>query len=122
MQITNYQMQNVLKVYSRQLSKNTLSKKNNVAAEKPQADKISISIEGKLKAIYNNVTTDIVNRITRGDQDDKPEKADHEIAKQFQHKIERENNNIKAKFFYNTIDNSKKKTNSLSIKDFNQAA
>jgi len=117
MQITNYQMQNVLKVYSRQLSKNTLSKKNNVAAEKPQADKISISIEGKLKAIYNNVTTDIVNRITRGDQDDKPEKADHEIAKQFQHKIERGNNN-KTDFLYNTIDNSKKKIHSLSIKRF----
>ena len=117
MQITNYQMQNVLKVYSRQLSKNTLSKKNNAAAEKQKTDKISISIEGKLKAIYNNVTADIVNRITRGDQDDKPEKADYRIAKQFQHKIERENNN-KTDFFYNTIDNSKKKTNSLSIKRF----
>jgi len=121
MQITNYQMQNVLKVYSRQLSKNTLSKKNNAPAEKQQDDKISISIEGKLKAIYNNVTTDIVNRITRGDQGDKPEKADHEIAKQFQNKIERENNNKKTEFLYNTIDNSKKKTNSLSIKGFNQA-
>ena len=118
MQITNYQMQNVLKVYSRQLSKNTLSKKNNAAAGKQQADKISISIEGKLKAICNNVATDIVDRITRCDQDDKPEKADHEIAKQFQHKIERENSNKKANFFYNTIDNSKKKTNSLSIKRF----
>jgi len=117
MQITNYQMQNVLKVYSRQLSKNTLSKKNNASAEKPQADKISISIEGKLKAIYNDIATDIVNRITRGEQSDKPEKADYRIAKQFQHKIERENNN-KTDFFYNTIDNSKKKTNSLSIKRF----
>jgi hypothetical protein len=117
MQITNYQMQNVLKVYSRQLSKNTLSKKTNDTAEKQQADKISISIEGKLKAIYNNVTADIVNRITRGDQGDKPEKADHEIAKPFQQKIEGENKN-KAEFLYNTIDNSKKKTNSLSIKRF----
>ena len=113
MQITNYQMQNVLKVYSRQLSKNTLSKKDNAAAEKQQADKISISIEGKLKAICNNVATDIVDRITRGDRGDKPEKTDHEITKQFQHKIE----NNKAEFFYNTIDNSKKKTNSLSIKN-----
>lgn len=79
MQITNYQMQNVLKVYSRQLSKNTLSKKNNTAsAEKQQPDKISISIEGKLKAIYNNVATDIVDRITRGDRGDKPEKTEHE--------------------------------------------
>lgn len=111
-------MQNVLKVYSRQLSKNTLSKKNNIDAEKPQTDKISISIEGKLKAIYNNVTADIVNRITRGDQGDKPEKTDNEIAKQFQHKIERENNNNQADFIYNTIDNSKKKTNLLSIKRF----
>ena len=118
MQITNYQMQNVLKVYSRQLSKNTLSKKNNAAAGKQQADKISISIEGKLKAICNNVATDIVDRITRGDRGDKPEKTDHEITKQFQHKIERENNNKKADFFYNTIDNSKKKTNSFSIKRF----
>ena len=117
MQITNYQMQNVLKVYSRQLCKNPLSKKNNAAAEKQQTGKISISIEGKLKAIYNNVTADIVNRITRGEQSDKPEKADHQIAKQFQHKIEKENNN-KAEFVYNTIYNSKKKTNSLSLKRF----
>lgn len=116
MQITNYQMQNVLKVYSRQLSKNTLSKKNNVTTEKQQADKISISIEGKIKAIYNNVATDIVDRITRGDRGDQPEIADREITKQFEHKMERENNNKKADFFYNTIDNSKKKTNSLSIK------
>lgn len=118
MQITNYQMQNVLKVYSRQLCKNTLYKKNNAAAKKQQTGKISISIEGKLKTIYNNVTADIVTRITRGGQGDKPEKADHEIAKQFQHKIERENNNKKTEFFYNTIDNSKKKTNSFSIKKF----
>ncbi len=116
MQITNYQMQNVLKVYSRQLSKNTLSKKNNVTTEKQQADKISISIEGKIKAIYNNVATDIVDRITRGDRGDQPEIANREITKQFEHKMERENNNKKADFFYNTIDNSKKKTNSLSIK------
>ncbi|MDY6793276.1 MAG: DVU0524 family FlgM-associated protein [Thermodesulfobacteriota bacterium] len=118
MQITNYQMQNVLKVYSRQLSKNTHTKKNSAPAKKSSADKISISIEGKLKAIYNNVTADIVNRITRGDQEDKPEKADHEITKQFQHTIERENSNEKAEFIYHTIDNSKKKTNSLSIKRF----
>ncbi len=118
MQITNYQMQNVLKVYSRQLSKNILSKKNSATAEKPQADKISISIEGKLKAIYNNVANDIVDRITRGDRGDKSEKAGHGIAEQSQHKIERENSNKKAEFIYNTIDNSKKKTNSLSIKRF----
>ena len=117
MYITNYQMQNVLKVYSRQLSKNTLSKKNNGPAEKQQSDKISISIEGKLKAIYNNVTNDIVNRITSGEQNDEPAKTDHETARPFQHKVERENNN-KAEFFYNTIDNSQKKTNSLSIKKF----
>jgi hypothetical protein len=117
MQITNYQMQNVLKVYSRQLSKNTLSKNPNHPGKKQQADKISISIEGKLKAIYNNVTADIVNRITRGDQGDNPEKTELETAKQFQHKIEEENNN-KTGFLYNTLDNSKKMTNSLSIKRF----
>jgi len=116
MQITNYQMQNVLKVYSRQLSKNTLSKKKNIDTEKQQADKISISIEGKLKAIYNNVTADIVDRITRGDGDDKPENVEYKTAEQFQHKIEKNNN--KAEFFYNTIDNSEKKSNSLSIKRF----
>lgn len=116
MYITNYQMQNVLKVYSRQLSKNTISKKSNAAVEKQQADKISISIEGKRKAIYNNVTTDIVNRITSGDQSDKPATTDQETAKPFQHKIEAENN--KTEFFYNTLNNSKKKTNSLSIKKF----
>ena len=115
MQITNYQMQNVLKVYSRQLSKNTLSKKNNATAEKQQDDKISISIEGKLKAIYNNVATDIVDRITRGDQ---PEESDREITKQFEHKVGKENSDKKAEFYYNTLDNSKKKTNSLSIKKF----
>jgi len=118
MQITNYQMQNVLKVYSRQLSKNTLSKKNIAAAEKQQADKISISIEGKLKAIYNNVATDIVDRITRGNEGDQPEIADPEITKQFEHKVEKENSNQKTEFYYNTLDNSKKKTNSLSIKRF----
>ena len=118
MQITNYQMQNVLKVYSRQLSKNTLSKKNNAAAENQQADKISISIEGKLKAIYNNVATDIVDRITRGDRGGQPEEANREITKQFEHKVEKENSEKNAEFYYNTLDNSKKKTNSLSIKRF----
>ncbi len=118
MQITNYQMQKVLKVYSRQLGKNSFSKKNNVAAEKHQTDKISISIEGKLKAIYNNVATNIVDRITRSDGGDQPEIANREITKQFEHKMESENNNKKDLFFYNTIDNSQKKTNSLSIKKF----
>ena len=111
MYITNYQMQNVLKVYSRHLTKRAVSKRHKAAAGKQPVDKISISLEGKRQTIYNNITANIVERITRRGR---LERIDHKTAKQFQYK----NDHKKAEFVYNSIDNGKKKrTNTLSIEN-----
>ena len=61
MQIPSYQIQNVLKVYSRQLSQGKIPGRNNIAnANKISADSVTISPEGKRQAIIDKVASNIV--------------------------------------------------------------
>ena len=64
MQIPSYQIQNVLKVYSRQFSQGKLLGKNKFSdANKVSADSVSISSEGKRQAIIDKVASSIVDKI-----------------------------------------------------------
>jgi len=64
MQIPSYQIQNVLKVYSRQLSQGKMLSRNKFGtANNVSADSVSISSEGKRQAIVDKVAANIVDKI-----------------------------------------------------------
>jgi len=64
MQIPSYQIQNVLKVYSRQLSQGKILGRNRFGSDnKVSADSVTLSTEGKRKAIIDKVAANIVDKI-----------------------------------------------------------
>lgn len=64
MTISTYQIQNVLRVYGKQLSQGKISKKHLRLTEAPQ-DKIDISTGRKRTAIIKKIASDIVDKIAR---------------------------------------------------------
>lgn len=120
MQIPSYQIQNVLKVYSRQLSQGKILSKNKFGnINKISADSVTISTEGKRKAIIDKVAANIVDRIiTEGPKEKNEEIITSQIEKELGKKI----NFTKEKnqFTYTVIDeNNQKVTHTLSVEDSN---
>ncbi len=119
MQIPSYQIQNVLKVYSRQLSTGKiLSRSNKFGSDiKTSADSVTISSEGKRQAIIDRVAANIVDRIiTEGPK----EKTEAEITTQIEKELGKKINFTKDKnqFTYTVIDeNNEKTTQTLSVED-----
>jgi hypothetical protein len=116
MHIPSYQIHNVLKVYSKQVSQSRVLERQKDLTEKPSVDKINISNEGKRKVIIDKVAAGIVDKITRFGPEDQVESsgayaAEGETAKS----VETVTKNQKD-FVYNIIDDqNNKKTNTLSI-------
>jgi len=118
MQIPSYQIQNVLKVYSRQLSQGKIPGKNKFAnANKISADSVTISPEGKRQTIIDKVASNIVDRIiTEGPK----EKTQVKIFSQIEKEVGKNNNFTKEKnqFTYTKIDeNNQKRIHTLSVED-----
>ena len=116
MHIPSYQINNVLKVYSKQVSKSRILERQKGFPEKPSVDKINISNEGKRKVIIDKVAAGIVDKITRFGPEDQVESpgaypAEGETAKPAETVTKNERD-----FVYNVIDDqNNKKTNTLSI-------
>ncbi len=117
MQIPSYQIQNVLKVYSRQLSQGKILKNKFANANKISADSVDISSEGKRKSIIDKVASNIVEKIiTEGPKQQSDEKITIQIEKELGKKI----NFTKEKnqFTYIEIDEKNQKTtHTLSAED-----
>ena len=118
MQIPSYQIQNVLKVYSRQLSQGKIPGKNKFAnGNKISADSVTISSEGKRQAIIDKVASNIVDRIiTEGPK----EKTQEKITSQLEKELDKNINFTKEKnqFTYTKIDeNNQKIIHTLSVED-----
>lgn len=119
MLIASHQIQNVLKVYSKQLSQTRmLERQKELGRKQPMDDNVSISAEAKRQSIIDKVAADIVERITRsGPQDD--------VEKQIVGKLEDElgqkvgfNDRRGNQFVFNVIDaNNEKTTNTLALDD-----
>ena len=65
--VTNHQIQNVLKIYTSQLSKGHKAVSESRAIRKPLADVVDISSDGKRQALIERLTKTIVGRIIRKD-------------------------------------------------------
>ena len=120
MQIPSYQIQNVLKVYSRQLSQGKILSRNKFSqANKISADNVTLSSEGKRKAIIDKVAANIVDKIiTEGPK----EKSEEKITSQIEQELGKKINFSKEKnqFTYTVIDeNNEKVTHTLSVEDSN---
>jgi len=117
MQIPSYQIQNVLKVYSRQLSQGKMMSKNKFGINKVSADNVTISSEGKRKAIIDKVAANIVDRIiTEGPKEKNEEEITNQIEKEFGKKINFAKD--KNQFTYTRIDENNQKTiHTLSVED-----
>ena len=118
MQISSFQIQNVLKVYSRQLSQGKIPDKNKFAnANKISAHSVTISHEGKRQAIIDKVASNIVDRIIT---DGPKAKTQEKITSQIEKEVGKNINFPKKKnqFTYTKIDENKEKTiHTLSVED-----
>ncbi len=118
MQIPSYQIQNVLKVYSRQLSQGKLLSRSKFGSDsKVSADSVNISSEGKRQAIIDKVASNIVDRIiTEGPKEKNDEQITDQIEKELGKKIDFTKG--KNQFTYTTVDeNNTKATQTLSVED-----
>ena len=118
MYITNYQIQNVLKVYTTQLSRNSGPESPKSQAKRPISDNITISAEGRRQSIIDKVAGDIVDRITQhGPQN----QVDRDIISQLQEEIKDKTpveNQKDDQFVYNEINHQQEKTTqTLMVED-----
>ena len=120
MQIPSYQIQNVLKVYSKQLTQGKLLAKSKAAGRgtPPSADSVTISAKGKRQAIIDKVADNIVNRITTEGPN---EHLEAQIAQQIEKEVGKKINfprNNENQFTYTHVDeNNEKVTKTLSVED-----
>ena len=116
MHITNYQMHNVLKVYTNHLSKERTHKSGQPKIRKPNSDMVRISDEGKRQNLIERVAADIVTRITKeGINSSSSAKAINKTDNT-SHQTSLEKNS--ARFEYNVMNESaEKESNSLSVEN-----
>lgn len=120
MYIPNYQMHNILNVYSKQLGQNKMSGNTKIRLTKPLTDQIKLTPEGKRKATIEKVANEIFNKISRlGSQ----KEADQIALGTAQDSSENTSGLDYKKgneFIFNVIDDiNSKKTNTLSVEDTN---
>ncbi|MBF0226527.1 MAG: hypothetical protein HQK76_13820 [Desulfobacterales bacterium] len=130
MYVPNYQIHNVLKVYSKQIANarmgerklqvnNASSKVNEVPRPPVLGDKVSITSGEKRQMIIDKIASKIVDRITKfGPQDD----TDNEIVGKLQEELGAPVSFSKKKnslaFVYQVIDeDNNKKINSVSLEE-----
>ncbi|HKL82796.1 MAG TPA: DVU0524 family FlgM-associated protein [Desulfobacter sp.] len=118
MQIPSYQIQNVLKVYSRQFSQGKLLDKNKFNdANKVSADNVNISSEGKRQAIIDKVANNIVDKIINEGPN---EKDQTQIIDQIEKELGKNIDFTKGRnqFTYTSVDeNNNKVVQNLSVED-----
>ena len=118
MYITNYQMHNVLKVYTNQLSKDRLPVPDNRAVRRPVSDATDISIDGKRQNLIERIASEIVARIRSGGNKGTGETRGAENLKKESKGPNRAPARRNATFIYNVIQGeAEKKTNTLSVED-----
>jgi len=115
MQIPLYQIQNILKVYSRQLSLGNIENKNNLFDH--YVDHMDTSSEGKRQAVITKVVSNILNRIiTEKPKKKKKKEITCSIEKKPEEKIAFPKN--KNQFTYTMIDENNQRTiHTLPVED-----
>jgi len=118
MLVSSYQIHNVLRVYSKQLSQDRSVQKLKPGMTKQPSDQIKLSTEGKRKTTIERVAREILNKISHygsegririREQDASPENAINHLES---------DNKTETGFVFNVMDNlNKKKRTALSVQD-----
>lgn len=118
MDVSTYQIHNVLHVYSKQLSKHKSAPSLKPEYKRRLADQIDLSPEGKRQATMEKVAQEIVSKIS-----DYGAKNESQIEKRHSYPVKKEDrmesdHKRDSAFVFNVIDAlNKKKTTALSVKD-----
>jgi len=117
MTITTYQMDNVLRAYGKQLSLGRRAARNKEVARPKCSDSITISAEGRRRAIIEKVTADVVEKITRyGPRDGIEQKVFKQLEDEYGNKLELKEDNS-GQLFRVVDRESGEATKTLSIDD-----
>ena len=120
MQITSYQMHNVLNCYSKQLSQNRRGAKSTAVNRNGGSDTLRTESGGKREATLEAVSNNIYNKLTDLTSLD-PAKQDTASVQQKKQKPDQPHANPgqqPAQFTFNVIDRLNRKiTNQLSVED-----
>ncbi|MFZ0243669.1 MAG: hypothetical protein WAL90_18670 [Desulfobacterales bacterium] len=110
MHVTNYQMENVLKVYTSQLSRQQAPVSSGVVA--------GVTTRGKRQNLIERIAADIIARIRNGANQQGPEPAAARTGKQEPGNSGAAPENRPAPFVYNVIRGpAEKKTNVLAVEN-----
>jgi hypothetical protein len=116
--VSSYQIHNVLNVYSKQLSQDRNTQKLKPAIEKQQPDQISLSTEGKRRAILERVAQDILNKISHYGSKSESKTQEQDRSRENARDSFDPDNRKETGFVFNVIDDlNKKTTTALSVKD-----
>jgi hypothetical protein len=116
MVISAYHVNNVLRVYGDQLRQSKISSRlNNIDPSKP--DRISISSNARRKTIIDNITTNIINKITQyGPHDNVEKEVFEKLEDEYGAQLTISGDNPKELVF-KEINEHGETINSLSIED-----
>jgi len=119
MNITTYQIHNVLRAYGKQLSQSKRLQHKKGDALLRRTDRISLSVQTRRKAIIDRVTSDIINRIINdGPHYEMEQEAFGQLEDEYGDSLSV--NNEDSELIFKVIDKEKGEvTKTLSIKDSN---
>ena len=119
MNITTYQIHNVLMAYGKQLSQSKRLQHKKGDALLRRTDRISLSVQARRKAIIDRVTSDIINRIINdGPHYEMEQEAFGQLEDEYGDSLSV--NNEDSELIFKVIDKEKGEvTKTLSIKDSN---
>ncbi len=116
--VPNYQMHNVLNVYSNKLRRSITSGENQNTPEKPPVERVTLTSDGKRRATIEKVSKEIFDKITRFGSRSEPHQRISEQVKRMPDKKSASAKAGKAGFIFNVIDTiNQKKTNTVSVED-----
>lgn len=119
MHVPKYQIHNVLKLYSRQITKNRMTDKYAETKPREYSERVNISSEGKREGIIQKITSDIVGKITQdGPQDAVEKKIVGVLEEEIGQKLKFGSQETPEDFIYNTLnEEGHKTTRNVSLRD-----
>ena len=120
MHISNYQIHNVLNVYSKQLSQNGITKKTRNDFQKILTNQIDLSPNEKRKATIEKVSDQILNKISEIGNEMAADSHESNISEDQSAPAVEPEKSKDNEFVFNVIDKiNRKRTTTYSVKDIN---
>ncbi|MCW7752493.1 hypothetical protein OOT00_00675 [Desulfobotulus sp. H1] len=120
MHVPGYQIHNVLKLYSQQITRKRLADDSSPSQPlETKEDPTLLSAEGKRESMIQKITSDIVERITKDGPQDSTGTNRYPLPEEESWKTSSSvREDSEQKFVYNTLDDrNRKTTRSVSLKD-----